>query len=441
MHFNTLFKLSSILSLAGLVNCGGYRMSFYGLNNNRPSSSAIPACGLDCDYSTDYYVALNEKQYYDSQVRKDNANTATVCDKCVKITYKDKWVVGRIVDKCPGCPNYGLDVSPRIFDVFADRSVGILYMDWEYSSCSLLGKSGTCKDGKCTTSSSGGGSSSSGDSNESSHSNESDDHEKTTKKTTKTKKRTTITTTTVSKSSSIEKPTTVLMNTKSILTKTKVSTKSINNIPSGIVNKPETKSIMATKVASKAPTMTKEKEKDKPQPTQQTVNQAVNEAENEESNNNGYIVPITSALVVSGAAGVALIYAKRQSTDINSLKEKFPEAFTNLKRSISRGSTVVRQNITRSLSNSGKAIKRSLSKKDNVGGPHIRTKKEYRESLDAHYPVQLYDPPMPSHVYNYIPNLPYQTYSSSNNNYQFKSNTNDNDDQLQIDFVDTYRYY
>ncbi|ORX65442.1 hypothetical protein BCR32DRAFT_272750, partial [Anaeromyces robustus] len=133
MRFNSLFKLTSLLGLVGYVNCGGYRMSFYGLNNNRPSSSAIPACGLDCDYTTDYYVALNAEEYYESQVRKDNANTATVCDKCVKITYEDKWVVGKIVDKCPGCPNHGLDVSPTIFDVFASRKVGILYMDWEYT--------------------------------------------------------------------------------------------------------------------------------------------------------------------------------------------------------------------------------------------------------------------------------------------------------------------
>eukprot|EP00833_Pecoramyces_ruminatium_P014630 jgi/Orpsp1_1/1188662/evm.model.d7180000066355.1 len=58
MRFNTLFKLSSLIGFAGLAYGSGYRMTFYGLNGNRPSDSAIPACGLDVDYNTDYYVAL-----------------------------------------------------------------------------------------------------------------------------------------------------------------------------------------------------------------------------------------------------------------------------------------------------------------------------------------------------------------------------------------------
>jgi len=60
MRLNSLLKLTSFLSLAGLVNCGGYKMSFYGETpNDRPSETAIPACGIDgVDLKTDYFIAM-----------------------------------------------------------------------------------------------------------------------------------------------------------------------------------------------------------------------------------------------------------------------------------------------------------------------------------------------------------------------------------------------
>jgi len=59
MRFNTVVKLTSLLSLASVAYCGGSKMTYYGLNNNRPSVAAPPSCGIDgVDLKTDYYIAL-----------------------------------------------------------------------------------------------------------------------------------------------------------------------------------------------------------------------------------------------------------------------------------------------------------------------------------------------------------------------------------------------
>jgi len=428
MRFNTLFKLSSLLTYVGLVYGSGYRMSFYGVNGNRPSDSAIPACGTDAHYNTDYYIALNQEQYTASQRKSNNPNTASVCDKCVKISYKNDWVVGRIVDSCPGCPYKGLDVSPTIFEVFADRDVGILYMDWEYTDCSLLGKS----------SKSGGSSGSSS-------------NKKTTRKvstrqtTTKTVKKTTNAKTVVkptnipstkavaktlpSKSTQTSKtlPTNVIIPKLGGITVNATNNTAGNINPNGVKQVPLNNA--ATKVVSSATKETKNIATSKP--NTETVENVI--SENNEDGESNYILPITGALAVSGAAGIALVYVKRDSKNVAALREKFPEAFSNIKRSISRGSTVVK----RSLSQSGKALKRSLSKKGDASaygaaGPQIRTKKEYRDSLDAHYPlqpVQLYDPPVQnaSNDYANAPQYNLQNY-----------NTNEDDCNLRIDFHDSY---
>jgi len=424
MRFNTLFKLSSLLTFAGFAYGSGYRMSFYGVNGNRPSDSAVPACGTDSHYNTDYYIALNQEQYTASQRKSDNPNTASVCDRCVKISYKNDWVVGRIVDSCPGCPYKGLDVSPTIFEVFADRDVGILYMDWEYTDCSLLGKS----------SKSGGSSGSSS-------------NKKTTRATRKT------TTKTVKKTTkSVVKPTNIpstkavskTLPSKSIQTLKTLPTNvnlpklggivvNATNNTAGNINPNGVKQVplnnAATKVVTPATKETKNVATSKS--NTETVENVI--TENNEDDETNYVLPITGALAVTGAAGIALVYVKRDSKNVAALKEKFPEAFTNIKRSISRGSTVVK----RSLSQSGKALKRSLSKKGDISatgasGPQIRTKKEYRDSLDAHYPlqpVQLYDPPVQnaSNGYTNVPQYNIQYY-----------NTNEDDGNLRVDFHDTY---
>jgi len=465
MRFNSIFNLSSLLAFTGLAYGSGYRMSFYGLNGNRPSDSAIPACGTDVHYDTDYYIALNQEQYTASQVKSNNPNTATVCDKCVKISYQGKWVVGRIVDSCPGCPYKGLDVSPTIFEVFADRDVGILYMDWEFTDCSLLGKSGS--GGSSSSSKSSSGDSDSSDRSDKSESDKKESSKKTTRETTTyvNKKNTrttsskhyTVITTKVSH--------TTHTTSKSIPTSENQQTnvpKLDNIIVNSTTNSTTTAGVAGSKINKTNTINNTNQNQSQNQDQNQDQNQNKNQvpvkkedasnnsksqptvveqsfSENKEEDGPSYALPITGALAVTGAAGIALVYVKRDSKNVNALKEKFPEAFSNIKRSISRGSTAVK----RSLSQSGRAIKRSLSMSGNDNsnkvqsnlGPRIRTKKEYRASLDAHYPlqgVQLYDPPVPSatHDYYYIPQYNTAHYNNTTNN-------NEDDSNLRIDFIDS----
>ncbi|OUM58140.1 carbohydrate-binding module family 18 protein [Piromyces sp. E2] len=149
MRFNTLLKLSSFLSLASVAYSFNGRMTYYGDGYDRPSVSAIPACGIDgVDLKTEYFIALNEEQYNDSLIKYNNPNTATVCNRCVKVTYKNKWVVGKIIDKCPStsCKHGALDLSPTLFKTLENLNTGVIYADWEYTDCSNLGRSGTGSD-------------------------------------------------------------------------------------------------------------------------------------------------------------------------------------------------------------------------------------------------------------------------------------------------------
>ncbi|OUM57139.1 carbohydrate-binding module family 18 protein [Piromyces sp. E2] len=145
MRFNTLLKLSSFLSLANVAYSYSGRMTYYGNSYDRPSINAIPACGIDgVDLETDYFIALNENQYNDSLTNRYNPNSATVCNRCIKVTYKNRWVVGRIIDKCPSgsCKFGSLDLSPTIFETLENLDTGVIYADWEYTDCSYLGQSG-----------------------------------------------------------------------------------------------------------------------------------------------------------------------------------------------------------------------------------------------------------------------------------------------------------
>jgi len=414
MRLNSLLKLTSFLSLAGLVNCGGYKMSFYGETpNDRPSETAIPACGIDgVDLKTDYFIAMNHEEYDETKTNPANPNTATICNKCIKIMYEDKWVVGRVVDRCPACPNKGLDVSPKIFNVFAHEDVGILYMDWEYADCSLLGKRGTCN-GKCSSSNSNSATAQSSKGSEKSDEKNEKEEVKTVKKTT-----------TISPKTTTEaKPTAV-----------------VENIP-----RPKNIGLKENPV----------KANPSPEPEVE-IEQATAE---QKEDGNTYALPITGVLFVSGAAGAALIYAKRENSFSN-LKEKFPDAFSNIKRNLTRGSSQLR----RGLSNSGRALKRSLSKREQGFSSYLRTKRENRHSLNTHYRFDdleftynnitgrnLHDDFYPDNYYdnnhynngNYYYNESYYTGENENNNpyvYQFNS-YDEYDDNYQVDFHDSNRNY
>jgi len=113
----------------------------------------------------------------------------------------------------------------------------------------------------------------------------------------------------------------------------------------------------------------------------------------EEPEGGSYTVGVLSAaLGVSGAAGIGLLYLKKQSPNkYDELKQKFPEAFDNVKRSVSRSATSIRRGLTR-----------ASSKKDHVEVPRHgdHSQDNYREMPDHMFGkdglprITLYDPPM-----------------------------------------------
>ncbi|EIW74629.1 plant expansin [Coniophora puteana RWD-64-598 SS2] len=81
----------------------------------------VGACGYT-NTDTQYVVALNPTDY---------ANGAN-CNRSLTITYQGNSAIATAVDLCPGCAADGLDLSPSLFEVFADLSVGVIYADWSW---------------------------------------------------------------------------------------------------------------------------------------------------------------------------------------------------------------------------------------------------------------------------------------------------------------------
>lgn len=444
MKFDKILYLSLLgfAKLALATSRSNVRTSFYGVDNP-PSDSAVPACDKGSHYNTKYYVAMNSGMYDDAKTGSDS-RSSTFCDKCIKIKYKGNWVVGRIVDRCPGCPSDGgLDVSPTIFQTLEKLSTGIIKTDWEIlSSCSQLGQSGS------------GGSS-----------NEEEEPKKTTtrKTTTTTTRRTTTTTvarttikTTTKTIPAYPIPTINTPNSNGpIFTPNQNTTNPViqpivintSNNQTGIVNNGTIYNPVNNPTTPQNPqTNINNGNTANPKSTNTSANKDNNKMNvgNVEDNNKDdsgssatSTILITSGLLVSGAAGIGLIYAKRQSTDLSSLKEKFPEAFNNIKRSLSRSGTQIR----RGLSRSGTALKRGLSRKGkNADASGLRTKKQYRQSLAEHFPgepVQLYDSPVDFYNSSYPENeQPLQQPAKATFhtfNPQFETNTESNK-QTYVDY-------
>lgn len=71
----------------------------------------------------------------------------------------------------------------------------------------------------------------------------------------------------------------------------------------------------------------------------------------DEEEGSSYAAGILSGVfAVSGAAGVGLLYLKKQSPGkYDEIKQKFPEAFDNIKRSVSRSATHLKRGVTKSF--------------------------------------------------------------------------------------------
>lgn len=106
---------------------------------------------------------------------------------------------------------------------------------------------------------------------------------------------------------------------------------------------------------------------------------------------------------VAGAAGIGLLYLKKKSPGrYDELKQKFPEAFSNIKRSVSRsatsirrGATSIRRGVTRTASSiRGKNNRTEITRHGSHSDFNYREMPEYMYGEDGLPRYQLHDEPM-----------------------------------------------
>ncbi|KAI0101153.1 RlpA-like double-psi beta-barrel-protein domain-containing protein-containing protein [Daldinia grandis] len=84
----------------------------------------LGSCG-QTNSETDMVVALSPVQFTtDSQA----------CGKKIQIHMGDKTTIATIVDKCPGCTENSIDVSPAVFQALAPLTVGRAQIAWDYAT-------------------------------------------------------------------------------------------------------------------------------------------------------------------------------------------------------------------------------------------------------------------------------------------------------------------
>jgi hypothetical protein len=118
MFFSTIAIASvAALAVASPVKRGfGGRATFY--------ATGLGACG-EYNNDSDYIVALNSAQY-------GGGYPGPECFKQIQISANGKTATATIMDECPTC-NYGdLDMSPSLFNHFANPDDGIFQMTWDY---------------------------------------------------------------------------------------------------------------------------------------------------------------------------------------------------------------------------------------------------------------------------------------------------------------------
>ncbi|KAH8113644.1 hypothetical protein DFH11DRAFT_313762 [Phellopilus nigrolimitatus] len=94
------------------------RLTYYDI------TTGTTACGKNYKAS-DYVVALDGAEF-------GSGYPGPHCFKQISITANGKTATAQIVDKCPGCPKGGLDLTEGLFEHFAPTSVGVLTGSWKY---------------------------------------------------------------------------------------------------------------------------------------------------------------------------------------------------------------------------------------------------------------------------------------------------------------------
>ncbi|KAK6073472.1 Allergen Asp f 7-like protein [Seiridium cupressi] len=83
----------------------------------------LGACGI-VNNESDAVVALSYLQY----------SGADPCGRTIDITLNGKTVSVTVVDKCMGCVEDAIDVSPSVFELLASLDVGRTVVEWDFTS-------------------------------------------------------------------------------------------------------------------------------------------------------------------------------------------------------------------------------------------------------------------------------------------------------------------
>jgi len=139
MQYKNFIYSGLLLVLVLPLQVFGSKITFY---EHAPSLSRPGACGRKFIY--DNYVSINAYQF--------DGNREKYCGACVKVVYKDKYIVGRVNDRCEsdkeiddGCVYGQIDIAPSMMDHFLGsrantKRVGTIDAEWSFVSCDEYGK-------------------------------------------------------------------------------------------------------------------------------------------------------------------------------------------------------------------------------------------------------------------------------------------------------------
>jgi len=87
------------------------------------------ACGTR--HSDDEYVVAMNAAQFDPNTPNGNPNRNSLCNRKIQVNGPRGSVEVRVVDRCPGCPYGGLDLSPAAFKAVAGNlDVGVVHTSW-----------------------------------------------------------------------------------------------------------------------------------------------------------------------------------------------------------------------------------------------------------------------------------------------------------------------
>ena len=92
-------------------------------------ASGAGSCMFDSTPNDLMVGAMNDVDYGNSQV----------CGECVSLTGPNGIILIRIVDRCPGCLQGDIDLSPLAFSLIADTALGRVPISWKVVPCPVTG--------------------------------------------------------------------------------------------------------------------------------------------------------------------------------------------------------------------------------------------------------------------------------------------------------------